>query len=228
MNWGGKLLFGFVAAVLAATTVPVAANENGFASETIAACQSTTDLASLTDALTKIDWIASAPADLDDRAIRSYAATFLYHHLGFSDVPDPRIESAWTQALKNAAGARSLKQIEGGQQQDLWFVRTQTGSLLRANGFENASYGQIECVLALKEDDSPTTFRKLLAGSDRDPKTFPPVYHLQPQSSESAGLKRRLNGAILNTERISAVSDSEIDVASVFFTLTSKKPEATE
>ncbi|NOD98642.1 hypothetical protein GS610_15655 [Ruegeria sp. HKCCD6228] len=213
---------------MAATTVPAAANEKNFASETIAACQSTTDLASLTDTLTKHGWSVSAPADLDDRAIRSYAATFLYNHLGFGDVPDPRIASTWEQAIKNAAGVRNLKQIETSQKKDRWFVREQSGSILRVDSFEHEVHGRLSCLLALKDEDSPFTFQQLLGDNGRDPQTLPPVYHLRPQSSEGNGLKRSLKGAILNTERISTVSESHIDVATVYSTFTSKHMEKSE
>ncbi|MEX0368229.1 MAG: hypothetical protein AB3N22_19360 [Ruegeria sp.] len=217
-----------MAAITAATTVPVAAQNTNFASETVAACQSSADLAALTDDFIKIGWTLSAPAELDDRAIRSYAATFLQNDLGYGDVPDPRIASTWERALKNAAGARNLKQIEDSQKQDLWFVRTQTGSLLRVDSFENEIYGQVSCVIAFKDEDSPFTFEQLLGDSGRDPQSLPPVYHLRPQGSEYNGLKRTLNGAILNTERISAVADSEFDTASIYSTLTSKQAEKSE
>ncbi|WP_143030564.1 hypothetical protein [Ruegeria halocynthiae] len=213
---------------MAATTVLAGSNNPDFASKTVRACQATPALANLTDFLLEVGWTLSVPADLDDRAIRSYAATILSNQFGFGEVPDPRISSTWEQSLKNAGGARNLKKIEGSQQKDLWFVWEKTGSVLRVNSFKNDVYFQMNCVIAFKEEDSPITFQRLVEGSGPDPQELPPVYHLQPQISESHGVKRSLNGAILNIERISAVSDSEIDVSSVYTTFLSVRAERSE
>ncbi|WP_210093333.1 hypothetical protein [Ruegeria sp. HKCCSP346] len=208
---------------MAATPVCAIAKNKDVASETVAACQSTTDLAALTDSLIQIGWTPNVPKELDDRAIRSYAATYLVNHLGFSDYADARIAATWELALKNARGARNLKIVDGSQKKDRWFVLKKTGSVLRIDSLEHETYGQISCVLAFKEEDSPVTFERLLGVSGQDPHTLPPVYHLRGQSAEHNGFKRILNGAILNKERISAVSETEIDVSSVYSTFTSKQ-----
>ncbi len=217
-----------MAVVAAATPAVSIANGSSIAPKTVAACQSTTDLAALTDALIQIGWTPRVPAQLDDRAIRSYAATFLVNHLGHGDFSDARIASTWNLALKNAAGARNLKIVEGSPQKDRWFVLEQTGSVLRTDSFTHKTHGQIECVITLNRENSPYTFQKLLGSSDQDPRTFPPVHHLRSRQSESGKLKRSLGVAILNTERISAASGSEFDVSSIYTTFVSQQPEKSQ
>ncbi len=217
-----------MAAIVAAAPVSAIASNTDIASETVAACQSITDMATLTDAVITIGWTPSVPADLDDRAIQSYAATLLSDQFGFGDVPDPRIAKTWELALKNAAGVRNLKIVDGTQKKDRWFVLEHSGSILRVDSFEHETFGQVNCVIALKDRDSPVSFQKLLGDSGRDPQKLPPVYRLRPQSFESDGLKRNLNGAILNTERISAVSGTEVDVSSVYSSYVVTQPEKSE
>ncbi|WP_170350629.1 hypothetical protein [Ruegeria atlantica] len=225
MNWGTRTLIGLVAAVSAATTAPAVADSSKFASETVAACQSAIDLVTVTDNLIKIGWTHAVPAELDDRAIKSFAASLLSEQFGYGDVADPRIVRTWELALKNAAGTRNLVTFEGTEQKDRWFVKLQTGSVLRISTDEYNTYSQLRCLIALKDEDSPVTFERLLGGSGRDPATLPPVYRLRSQSYESNGLKRVLNSAVLNTERISTVSDIGIDVSSIFSTYVTKQAE---
>ncbi|WP_171136484.1 hypothetical protein [Ruegeria sp. HKCCC1038] len=213
---------------MAVTSAPAGAENYDLASETISACQSETDLAILTDALIQVGWTPKVPANLDDRAIRSYAATYLPNHFGTGDYSDTRIASTWELALKNATGARNLKIVDGSQKKDRWFVRDQTGSVLRVDSYKNGEFEQTSCVLAFKEEDSPITFEKLLEDSDRNPKSLPPVLHLRSQSSEDEELKRSMNGAILNIHRMQSASDPEFDVSSVFTTVTTKRPEKSE
>ncbi len=195
------------------------------ASETVAACQSTTDLPTLTYTLIQVGWTPKVPANLDDRAVRSYAATYLPNHLGNGDYSNLRIANTWELALTNAAGARNLKIVDGSEKKDRWFVREQTGSVLRIDSYKSGEFEHIQCVLALKEEDSPTTFAELLEGSDRDPQYLQPILHLQHQSSEDDNLKRSMKGAILNIHRIKSASDTDFDVSSVFTTATTKRPE---
>lgn len=214
-----------VAAFTAATTVPAIAENSQLVSKTVAACQATTDLATVTDSLIQIGWTPSVPASLDDREIQSYAATYLVNHLGYGDYSNKRIASTWKLALKNAAGIRNLQIIDGSQKKDRWFVLEQSGSVLRIDSFAHETYGHIHCVLALKEEDSPVTFNRLLGDSGKDPNTLPPIYRLRPKSFESNGFERNLNAAVLNSERISVASDYEVNVSSVYSTFTAKKPE---
>ncbi|AXT27282.1 hypothetical protein D1823_12210 [Ruegeria sp. AD91A] len=214
-----------MAALLAVTSAPAGAENYDPASDAISACQSATDLAILTDALIQVGWTPQVPANLDDSAIRSYAATYLPNHFGTGDYSDTRIASTWELALTNATGARNLKIVDGSEKKDRWFVRDQTGSVLRVESYKNGEFEQTNCVLALKEEDSPTTFEKLLVDSDRDPKSLPPVLHLRSQSSENDTFKRSKNGAILNIHRMQSASDPEFDVSSVFTTVTTKRPE---
>lgn len=195
---------------------------------TISACHSTTDLTILTDELVQLGWAVTAPDELDDRAIESYAATILHHHIGFGEVSNARIKASWDLALATATGARNLVQVADSPTVSLWFVYDDTGSVLRIASFTQGAYSRVSCLASFRASDMQERFQKIWGDTGQNPNALPVFMNLQPVSYEHEDLKLSLNVSVLNSERVSNATGSEIEVSSIFSARTTLEPEAKE
>ncbi|MFT6022244.1 MAG: hypothetical protein ACI9PY_000353 [Ascidiaceihabitans sp.] len=207
---------------LVAIMHPIAANAKDLAVLTIDTClELAVDQETILKELKLIGWQRVVAKELSDANIQGLAALGLNDQLGNGTVSAVRWKSTWELRLKNAGGNRRLKEISGAANQNFWFEKESSRSILQVKTTSIGSYNWILCQIGITSDIATESFAPA-AATELTPE-LPPIFQIRDRKIETDSRSKTVGLAYFQSHQISEFIQDDFPYIAVAWVLNSTK-----
>ncbi len=165
---------------------------------TVEACHAVPeDRAGVADALARLGWQPTLPADLDDTALQGLALYFTSQHV-FDAAPDIRLTTAWERARTNARGLTRLAPTPGSPS----YFTSPGGSVLRVSLQQDQWLMGLYCTMILSPDDMARSLDGAAPLVGMPLADLPPFKSLPEEASRDDTGRRSFRLTLINAAEI--------------------------